>query len=226
MTSQRQKTGGFTILEILISVAILALMVLSMTGITDNILRRQRRADRRQETRHAVAVALLKMMDDLRTAFQADSRFFGQDDFYQTGFVGDGTRVNFSTMGNVHFVKNRKETDQVHVGYSLVRNDEGNYDLVRRQTAHLTDDLESGGHSFVLIKNVKEMELTYYDSNKKEWQDKWDTRSVSAGGRLPQAVRIKITVFGEPLLEDEAKLKEYYFELQVPIEMYAEKISF
>jgi len=224
MKDNRQ--SGFTLLEIIIATGLLAMMSISMMGMTDNIITRRERASTRNNVRHGVAIAMTKMTDDLRTAFQSDSKYFGQDKYYQTGFVGDANTLNFSTMSNVHFIKNKADTDQVQVGYSTNKNDQGNLDLIRRQTNTLTDDLEKGGQSFVLMKNIKEIEFAYYDSNKKDWKEKWNTASASSQGRLPQIVKIKMTVFGEPELSDEDTLKEYSYEIHVPIEMYKAKLSF
>jgi len=221
-----KNTHGFTLLEIIIAIGILAAMTMTMTDITTGIMFSKKRAEQRNETRHGVAIALSKISDDLKMAFQADKKFDGKDKSYKTGFVADTNKMNFSTMSNVHFVKNNRDTDQIHVGYFLVKNNEGNTDLVRRNTNHLTDDLEEGGQGFVLINDVKDFDLEYFDGNKKEWQDKWDTESISSAGKLPQIVKVKITVYGEPLLDDEDRRKEYFYELHVPIEMYNKKVSF
>lgn len=218
--------SGFTLLEIIIAIGILAAMTFTMTEITSSIMAAQQRARERNETRHSTAVTLLKISDDLKMAFQSDVKFFGTDKFYQTGFKGDQTSMNFSTLSNTHYVKNKNETDHVHAGYYLAKNEAGSENLVRRQTDHLTDDLEKGGVKFVLLKSVQAVEFAYYDSNKKEWQDKWDTDSVSSVGRLPQIVRIRLTVLGEPLVEDEEGRREYFYEMMAPIELYDKKVTF
>ncbi|MBF0106452.1 MAG: prepilin-type N-terminal cleavage/methylation domain-containing protein [Deltaproteobacteria bacterium] len=217
---------GFTLLEIIIAIGILAGMTLIISETIEGVMLTRKRTERKNETRHAVSIALAKMMDDLRTAFQAHQKFTGNADYYLTGFVGDTSSMNFSTMGNVHYVKNHKDTDQVQVGYSLEGNTRGSFDLVRRQTDHLTDKLDSGGKSFVLLPNVREFNLEYYDSNKESWEGQWDTESVSSAGRLPQVVKINMVVLGEPTNADEDEFKEYTYELWAPIEMYANKINF
>lgn len=217
---------GFTLLEIIIAIGILAGMTMTMTDVTTGIMYSRKRAEERNESRHAVAIALSKISDDIKMAFQADKKFDGSEKYYKTGFIADSNKLNFSTMSNVHYVKNHKDTVQVQVGYSLSKNEEGGTDLIRRHTDHLTDDMESGGLNFVLIKDVKDFELEFYDANKKDWKTKWDTDSVSSAGKLPQIVKVKLTVYGEPELTDEDRKKEYYYEMQIPIEMYNKKVSF
>lgn len=221
-----RNSSGFTLIEIIIAIGILAAMTVSMAEITDNIISSKDRSGKRAEARHSTSIALAKITDDVRMAFIADKKFQGQDSFYLTGFKANKTSLNFSTLSQIHYIKNNRDTNQVQVGYSLRKNDSGYYDLVRRQTDYLVDDLEQGGREFVLIKDVKDLEFEYYDSNKKDWKEEWDTESISFAGRLPQTVKIKITILGEKISEDEGDRNEFYYELMVPVEMYADKISF
>lgn len=218
---------GFTLLEILIAIGIMAIMMLSITSVTDNITLMRSETIAHNDMRHGVTLALSKITDDLRVAVMADNKFLGADKRFITGFFGDADHVDFSTTSHVHFVKNNRDTDQVNVGYYLAKNEAGSNNLLRRQTDHLTDDVKSGGSAFVLISGVEEFDLEYYDANKKEWVKQWSTESVSTGGALPQIVRVKMTVLGEPEdPDDEDSRKKYDYEIDVPIEMYNKKISF
>jgi general secretion pathway protein J len=217
---------GFTLIEIIIAIGILAAMTLTMSQISTSVVESKNRSEKRVETRHATSIALSKLTDDLRMAFIADKTFHGNDSFYLTGFIGDGTSINFSTMSNVHYIKNQNDTDQSHVGYKLKTDDTGNFILIRRQTPYLMEKLEEGGQGFVLMRDIKEITIEYYDSNKKEWKDKWDTESISFAGRLPQMVKVKLTALGETKMTDEDERKEYHYELVVPVAMYKQKVSF
>lgn len=219
--------SGFTLLEIIIAISILAAMTITMTEITTGIALSRDRANKRNEARHGISIGLSKIMDDVRQAFHTQKKFQGRNNVFLSGFKGDSVSMNFSTMSNIHFVKNNRDTDQIHVGYELRSNDRGSFDLVRRQTDYLVEDLEQGGRGFVLVPNVKEFTLEYYDSNKESWQGEWSTESISSGGRLPQIVKVMMTVLGENIgNEDNEDVKEYYYELLVPIEMYKDKINF
>ncbi len=225
MLIKRKNKKGFTLLEVLISIGILATMMLSVTQITDGILSKKERNDERMSLHHSVVITVTKIKDDLNMAFLADSKFQGKNAVYKSGFLGAEDSMNFSTMSNVHFHKNKAETDQNHVGYFIEKNDRGYFDLKRRQTDYLLDDLEKGGESFILLRDVSEFELEYYDSNKKDWQQKWDTGSASAAGKLPQIVKVKFTKMGEEEA-DERDRKEHYYEFLVEVPMYNTKISF
>lgn len=217
---------GFTLIELIIAIGFLATIAVSVAGMTNNIVGKKNIIEKQVQRRHTLSIALSKMMDDIKMAFLAESTFQGKNSAYLTGFYANATSLNFSTMSHVHYIKNHRDTTQIQVGYSLVKNDNREFDLVRRQTDFLTDDLKTGGQSFILVKDVQKMILSYYDASKASWQKEWDTESISYAGRLPKMVKIQLSVLGEVLSEDDDERPEYYYELVIPVEMYAAKISF
>jgi type II secretion system protein J len=217
---------GFTLIELIIAIGFLATIAVSVANMTNNIIGKKEIVEKQVRRRHTISIALSKMTDDIKMAFLAESTFQGKNSAYLTGFYADESSLNFSTMSNVHYIKNHRDTTQAQVGYSLVKNDNREFDLVRRQTDYLTDDLKTGGQSFILVKDVQKMILSYYDGSKGTWQKEWDTESISNAGRLPKMVKIQLTVLGEILSEEDDERPEHYYELVVPVEMYAAKVSF
>jgi len=218
---------AFTLIEVLIATTILAAMAVSMSQVMGGIVDTKNKSSSINERHHVVQLTIDKIKTDLRLAFIADSKFDGSDKKFITGFKGEAEAINFSTMSNLHFMKNKKESDQVHVGYLLEKNDSGYYNLSRRKTDYLLDDLEKGGKSFALLSNVKEVKFEFYDSNKEEWKKEWDTGSVSYAGRLPKTVKVTLTL--ENVLnpdEDNERKEEAVYEFQVPIALYKTQISF
>lgn len=227
-SDQRLMTGeqGFSLLEVLIAVGLLAVMMAMLGQAMVGILGSKDNIEESAEFYQTVYSGLNRMWDDFNMAFLASETFYGPESAYLTGFKGEGDLANFSTMSHIHYIKNQQDTDQVHVGYSLRKNDAGHEDLVRRETDYLVGDLEKGGKSFVLIPNVSSFELEYYDSNKKDWEKKWDTTSVSSAGRLPRLVKIRFSALGRFKRGEEDEREEHEFELIVPVMMYREKITF
>lgn len=216
---------GFTLLEIIVSITILAAMMLSITQISTGLSRARDKSDERLENQHSLILVLTKLSDDLRTAFNADKKFWGKDDFYQTGFVGDETSLDFSTMSNVHRIEDHRDTNQVIVGYALERQEDGRYRLLRRSTDTLVDKLDDGGKSYTLLTDLQELTFSYYDGNQKEWKSSWEAGSAATMGKLPQQVKIRLVLaLADENDDDEVKRKT--FEIVVPIEMYNRKVSF
>lgn len=225
-----RKHSGFTLIEVMIAVAILAGMAMMMSQTMESVFTSRDTVTMRAEVNHGVYLALSKMTNDLSMAFTTDSTFLGDSEKGSgtvTGFIGNDSQMDFSTMSHQHFVKNHRDTDQTQVGYSVDKKDDGTLSLYRRETDFLTSSLTTGGKKYELLRNVKELKLGYYSAAKEEWLAAWDTGSVSTSGKLPAQVRIQLTVAeAAESDEDESPQPEtYFFELVVPIKMY-EKITF
>lgn len=217
---------GFSLIEIMIAVGLLTAMSVMIYTTMSRSLEGKARVEKRDEVLHAVNLGIGKLTTDLSQAFIAYSNLEGQNSAYKTGMKGGEEEVSFSTFSHYHYIKNAKDTDQVTVGYELKKNEEGFYDLMRRESLRLSEEIDEGGAQFPLIENVKEFKLEYYDSNKREWVKEWDTTKVSVLGRLPQAVKISIAVI-EP--DDEGSLEnglEHNYSTIALVDLYSNEIRF
>jgi len=70
----------------------------------------------------------------------------------------------------------------------------GQQDLMRRENANLygEDKMDRGGVEDVLLEDVKRLEFSYWDSDKKDWVNEWDTRKLDRKSILPTRVRITL----------------------------------
>ena len=217
---------GFTLIEVMISVAIIAGMGLIIQGTLRGALGAKNRVERKNELLRGVQVGISKMTGDLGCAFLANASLKGTETAYETGMKGGEDHLDFSTLGHFHYVENATDTDQVTVGYSLKK--EGEYSsLYRRESQRLSEKIDEGGTSFALIENIREFKLQYYDSSKEEWVSEWDTSQISVLGRLPRAVKIEIKVAELDETEEEPKVvREHSFTTIAPVFFYKNEISF
>lgn len=223
---QKKNQRGFTLIEVMIGVALLASMSVLMYSTVNRSLSSKEYVEKKNEGVHGVRVILDKMIRDVNQAFMANVVFRGAQGEFQTGFKGQESFMEFSTMSHYHYLPNEKDSDQVVVGYRLESNDKSLYKLMRRESNRLTKNLDEGGKEFDVLDNIKKLELKYYDANKKEWVNDWDSTSLSALGKLPEAVQINITV--AELADDESDTikKEISFSTVAMIGMYQNEINF
>lgn len=217
---------GFSLIEIMIGVAILAAMTILIQTTMSRALTAKERAERRDELFHSVRIGLDKLREDLAQAFLANSAFKGTEGKYGTGMVGTDQQLDFSTFSHLHFQKNARDTDAVSVGYSTKNNEAGFLDLYRRESSRLGEKVTEGGVEYALIENVKEFAIEYYDSSKTEWVKEWDSTELSVLNRLPQAVKVELKVVGRSEDEEEEEGKEYFFTTVIPLNLYASEINF
>src|SRR6202044_1134042 len=137
---RRSSHLGMTLLEIMVSVAILAMVSILIYGAFDSMARGKKggamRADRSREGREAV----LRLTRELSSAFPSmhnpsNPAFITR----ATAFIGTsgGTfdRVDFAAFAHRRVERDAHESDEAEVGYFVVSDPdvEGKMDLVRRE---------------------------------------------------------------------------------------------
>ena len=85
--------------------------------------------------------------------------------------------------------------------------------LVRRESSRIDDDPETGGQQMILVDEVREFELEYFDPISMAWVDGWDTAGTETN-RLPAQVRIRLVV---PSIVDPDDDETYATRVSIPI---------
>ncbi len=196
----RARARGMTLLEILVSLGIMAMISLLIYGAFDSISRGRRgealRADRARQGRdaveriaHELQSAYLSMHFPTNLALVAS----------KTGFLGQNSsqydRVDFTAFAHRRMMKDAKESDQAEIGFFVVKDPEvdGKMDLVRREQAPINDDFKKGGVVNILAEDVERFDLRYLDPTTGQWLDTWDSSQLNAQlNRLPLEVRIEL----------------------------------
>ncbi|GEN08764.1 type II secretion system protein J (GspJ) [Myxococcus fulvus] len=199
-----RRARGFTLMEVMVAVAITALMgtVVAMafqTGLTAKETV-EADADRYRQLR----VAMNRMSRELGSAYVSDrfdlKRFRDQQD-RPSNFVGESDRLLFTTFAHQRLYTDVKESDQAVVEYFVDASDDktarGRQDLKRRVNPNVDDRMDRGGTTDVLLEGVKKLEFEYWNSERKEWDDEWDTRRPEQKSILPTRVRVTVTAVDE-----------------------------
>jgi general secretion pathway protein J len=189
------KARGFTLVEVLVAMAITAIMGAMVAGAINQV-GNAAEATRAQSERYGEARrALTRLSAELAMAFTSDHYDRAR---YANGrptvFRGREDEVLFTTMAHVRLFRGAKESDQSVVEYSIDRDPE-NRDadaLFRREKIRIDDDPEDGGHRDLVARGVKRLTLSYWDATKKEWVREWDTSRVERLNELPTLVRAEL----------------------------------
>lgn len=188
---------GFTLIEIMIAMAILAMMSVLLYSSTSQTIKGKDETVKKDELNHSVSLALNKMANDLQMAFILNNPdFLGSEGRIKTVFSGKEDQLDFAALSHARYFKQSRETDYAEVGYYLADDPEDSSKkiLMRRESKVLDDKPEEGGLSDPLVEGVKGFQLEYYDPKKKEWIKTWDSSQLEQSNRLPRAVRIEIKV--------------------------------
>lgn len=198
---------GFTLIEVMIAVAILAGMSLALFGASSQMINSKVLVEDRDDAQHSVSFALNRMSEDLNMAYFVKSRaLLGTAFEGEISFLGKEDRIDFVSFSHLRFLKNAKESDSAEISYYLEADpdDPDSKILMRRESTTIDRNLEEGGMAYQVLKGVRFLEFRYLpagkDPTKDEWKSVWDTGSSEANNRLPDAVKIRLEVV---LPEDE-----------------------
>lgn len=163
---------GMTLLEVMVAVALLALMGVLVYSSLVITIKSQQRAELLQERYHGARVFLHRVKRELSMAYL--SLHQAEDQRTQTLFDGGSDQVIFNTSAYEPIRRDAHESDQLELEYRLDRDDEGEPAIVRRVKYHVDDRPGKGGDEEVVLRGVAEFELSYYDKAKEDWRDEWE----------------------------------------------------
>ncbi|MBM4374803.1 MAG: prepilin-type N-terminal cleavage/methylation domain-containing protein [Deltaproteobacteria bacterium] len=202
--TQRRSRRGFTLIEVLVAIGIIALIALLIYSAFSGMSRSRNAMINVSDRYQAGRAAMQRMAREFSSAYMSGHRnFMRLQNQPQTGLVGKQARpdrVDFTAFAHLRLEENRHESDQAELGYFCVRNrDSGTLDLVRRASRRIDDDMTKGGVVETMVENVDDFELRYLDPITHEWQTAWDsTQPASQFGRLPAQVWVTLVLAGGP----------------------------
>ena len=231
--------AGFTLLEVLVSMAIMAMIMIMIWSTQSQSLNSKDRIEKRDMAYQYGRVALNKVANDLTMAFLAKKPGTAAAAAAETGtapaaatieistqarpvtfFIGEdnGERdsVRFTSFSHMRLYSGAKESDQCKVKYEVApsADEQGKLNLVRSELPWLDGETDVKSTPLVLAENIRNFELEYYDDRKDEWGKEWNTEIVDFAGRLPKAVKIKLALI-DP--DDEEKNIELETMVMVPM---------
>jgi general secretion pathway protein J len=204
LESRRRRRLGMTLLEVLVSLGVMAMISLLIYGAFDSMSRGRRgeqlRSDRARQGRDAVE----RMSRELSEAFLSLHNPNNQALLTRgTAFIAQNgaqyDRVDFQAFAHRRIEKDAKESDQSEIGYFVTKDpeNEGKMDLVRREQSPADTDPKRGGVVNVIAEDVERFDLQYLDPLTGQWLENWDsTQLTGQQNRLPLEVRISLELKG------------------------------
>lgn len=194
--------AGLTLMEIMISIAILGFMM-TMAWTTMNItIESKNRSELSQERNHELRVAMNLMVRDFSSAYLSNNEDKNMDNRRTLFIAKDGSPVpdvRFSSLGHRVLWSDANESEQTLISYTYEsdRQNPGQTNLIRRESRRLSNEPweSEPAEVDILLRDIERVEFEYYDWREDDWQDTWNTMNAdSEKDKLPEFVRIKVTL--------------------------------
>lgn len=204
MKRPRRLQAGMTLLEVMIVIAILAVMMTLAWKTIANTSESKRVFEKYEERNHELRMALGRIVRDFegvylsknedpnavnpRTMLIAKSSFKLPD-------------VRFSTLGHRVLWADANESEQTVISY-IAHDDpdhSGVVNWIRREQRRPSNELPDSEPADydVLVHDIVSAKIEFWNWRNNEWQDTWNTTQLDAQkGWLPSRVRITITTKG------------------------------
>ncbi|MDB6028519.1 MAG: gspJ [Verrucomicrobiales bacterium] len=198
MILRRQSNAGFTLIELVISAALMALILTSAYVCLHAGMVSRKQMEPRLEALQNARVAMALIVADLRTACPLPQT---------SGFVGMHRTIDDVTADNIDFATHNYTPRREHEGdfceeslFLEKEKETGEFVLWRRRNPTLAMDPLVGGSREELARGLRGLTFEYYDGL--EWYDSWgeikpgkkktSSKKRSNLADLPQAVRVTL----------------------------------
>ncbi len=220
--SGRSLIRGFTLLEVMIALAIVTVLAGLVYGAFNPTYQAKNIVEEQAERYHGLRLAMGRMSRELSMAFLSDrydaKRYRERPTQFVASHSGQRDKLRFTTFAHERLYADVKESDQALVEYRVDRDpdDPRRSSLIRREKIVIDDRPEDGGSETVLATDVDGLSFEFWDVKKKEWTTDWDTTDRAWSTHLPERVRITIHAKG-----DDGKEKKYttqtMLQMQFPL---------
>jgi general secretion pathway protein J len=179
------KNQGFTLLEILLAIALSALLLVTVHSVYFSIARSIHGTLETQELLETGRILLEMLKHDVRGI--SGSRF---------PLVSTVEDINGKLVTSIVFVTSTPASTNPFrwnkVGYTLIQDRQGQLIFIKKAAKNPNDNLDELGTVFEVSRLVNSFRVTFFDGT--TWVDQWDSRSA---GKLPKQVRISVELSDE-----------------------------
>lgn len=198
------RARGFTLIEVITAIGITAFIGVVIGVTFSTTIANKDVIEGQAERYRMLRAAMSRMSREIGAAYVSDrydSKRYRDAFDRPTNFVGTREKLMFTSLAHQRLYADAKESDQMVVEYQVKRSPDpkakDRQDLLRREKTILEERMERGGSEDILFEGIKKLEFQYWNSERKQWEDEWDTRRSERRTILPTRVKMTITAVDE-----------------------------
>lgn len=210
---------GFTLLELLLALAIFAIIGISTVKHIQQIQTTKDSAFKELDLYNEMRAAISIMRYDLNQAFhvlyddmgsQNKQLILQNQPVAHTLFDGRKSELVFTSLSHRVYYTGKRESEQTEISYFLQEKKPGELpSLMKRESEIIDSDLFQGGSVSTILENVESLQFQYWDEKQLKWLEDWNSDGGDSRDRFPLAVKIRVAVRhkGNQKLEVETQFK-------------------
>lgn len=214
---------GFTLLEVLIAVAIMTMISTLIFTAFSSLKRSKDGISRVSERYREGRMALSRIARELESAYVSRHVPININiATVKTAFIGEpgapADRLDFTAFINRRLDRDSAESDQAEVSYFGHEDpaNDGVIDLIRRINPRLDLEPAEGGLGQVLARDIDLFNLSYLDPLTGQWVDDWNsTEALGQFERLPFQIHVMLVLNGGGRLSGEDDRSTITFHTKV-----------
>ena len=195
------KDGGFTLIELIVTLLILGLLFTMIASILMSVLEAKKKVEAKTSLSKVGQAVIGLMTRDLQSLYAYD---------LDKVFKGENRSEGSIELDSIQFVaavksypdKEGNQSGMVEVGYVLKEREgrSGIYTMFRRESSEVDADPFAGGKYYEVYNFIRSLKIQYLRDG--SWADEWKETST-----FPEAVKIEITLLPDDSfsLPDEAE---------------------
>ena len=200
MTLDRRQSVGFSLLEVLVAMSMIAVLAGSFYATLHTAFKARGSAARAVEPVRQIELALELLRDDLQSAMiprgLLAGEFTGEDLVDTEGRPGDSVLVHCA-LGAAEHANSGGDIRKVEL-VCETSEETGAMLLVRYVTGNLLATAAEEPRREVICRDIEAFDVRYFDGA--DWQESWD--SIVQGDVLPLAVEVTIQLPADPDASD------------------------
>jgi len=218
------KAHGFTLLEVLLALAIFSMIALTTSNQINVIRNTKDTALSQIEQYDAMRSAIGVIRNDLEQAFHKRYVDLGPalnqlvtrgEQAPHTLFDGRANQLIFTSLSHRNYYVFRKDGQQTEISYFLQDSTvQGQSTLMKRESPLIDGNLFEGGLVYTLLEGVTQLEFSFWDDKLSKWTDDWNSDAGVTRDQFPKAIKLRISSW-DPKLNREIRV-ETSFKISFP----------
>lgn len=218
--------SGFTLLELVITVALLSLVLALTYGSFIQLSTHANKLRHESESEQELRLLMQLLQQDLEgiqwlSKFASDGNPSGliADERFAAGKRFSLLRFHSSVSARLHRQASPAADPRLHEIAYWVEENETKLQLMRREDYYLDSDLANGGRSVALISGVHAFRIEFLSVEQlgrsraeEQWDVRWDSTQRSKESRLPVAIRITLG-----LADEDGGIFSQTLEINLPV---------